>query len=140
MATRSKFSETQLIAFWLEDTAIDDIAQRERISRRSLVARWRKLQRLDLLPFERQGEPIEAEIEVDPPRHSIAGPPVKDDDGRSSVSSLWGDDLLLEELFEVHHAQPGTVDYVAALDLPVEKYRESPRYRAQQKQQKQQHR
>jgi hypothetical protein len=56
------------------------------------------------------------------------------------MAGLWGDDLLLEELFEVHHAVPGTADYTPALSLSAEKYRESPRYRAQQKQQKQQHR
>lgn len=131
MASRSKFSEAQLIAFWLEDSAIEDIAKRESVSRRSLVARWRKLQRHGLLPLERMGEPLAVEAEPEPPRHSSAGPPVKDEDGRASV----GDDLLLEELFKVHHELPGTTDYTPALDLAAEKYRESPRYRAQQKQQ-----
>jgi hypothetical protein len=97
------------------------------------------LQRSGHLPFERHGEAIEAEPEAIPaksPAHSSNGPPPpkSDDDGRSSVSSLWGDDLLLEELLRVHHGVPGTIEYTPALDLNGERYRESPRYRAQQKQ------
>jgi hypothetical protein len=51
---------------------------------------------------------IEAEAEAEPP---------------------VGDDLLLEELFNVHHNWPGTHDYTPALNLPPERYLESPRNR-----------
>src|SRR5262245_26552578 len=136
MGTRSKFTEVQLIAFYhaLATTAIADLAKRENISARSLILRWRNLQRRGRLPFDDKIEAaIEAEFEVkpEPYRHSIAGPPPDSDvDGRAKVSGLSGDeDLLLEELFEVHHNWPGKPDYTPALDLSADKYRESPRNR-----------
>src|SRR5438034_8732564 len=101
MSTPARFSEAQLITFFHEYASVDDIARRENVSRRGLIARWRALQRRGRLAFERgyldtlEALPAEAEEQSKPHHYSIAGPPLSDEDGRSSV----GDDLLLEELF-----------------------------------------
>lgn len=127
-----------------EAAAIGDIAKREHLSAKSLLAYWRNLQRQGRLPCVRPFEDIEAfepesqpQPEPEPYRHSAAGPPPNYDvDGRPSVKLDHDDDLLLEELFEVHHAPPGSAEYTPALDLPAEHYRESAHNRQQRQLQK----
>jgi transposase-like protein len=131
MPTRPKLSVERMIELFHESASLADIAKREKLSARSLLAYWRNLQRQGRLPFERLFiEDIEppAEKAAKPSRHPSDAPPPNDSDGRIKVTSnQWDEDLLLEELFEVHHAPPDKTEYVPALDLAPERYQRSGR-------------